>query len=184
MDELVYIQNRIAYTRDEHAYKKLFFCFHPSLFRFSYHLLKDAEIAEEVVSDVMMRIWDMENRLAQVDNLKHYLFTSTRNACLTRLAKKKLDVIEWNDAAGLDMVEKNNPEHGLLLTEMEGIVESAVESLPSKCRMVFRLIKEEGFSHREVASILEISQNTIETHMRLALRKIRGALDNYLQNEP
>jgi RNA polymerase sigma-70 factor (ECF subfamily) len=50
-----------------------------------------------------------------------------------------------------------------------------------KCQLVFRLIKEEGLSYKEVSKVLEISQNTIETHMRIALRKIRMDLQQFLK---
>lgn len=180
--DILFLQNRVAYTRDEEAYKKVFFHFHSSLHRFAHHILKDADTTEEIVSDVMMRIWDMGSKLAQVENLNLYLFTATKNACLTQLAKNKLAKVQWDEGIENALADTgDNPEQQLLYSEIETKVERAVAGLPPQCQLVFRLIKEEGFSYREVAVIAEISQNTIETHMRIALRKIKLALDSYLR---
>ncbi|MEO5996885.1 MAG: RNA polymerase sigma-70 factor [Chitinophagaceae bacterium] len=181
--DILFFQNRVAYTRDEKAYQKIFFHFHRSLFRFAHHLMKSAELAEEIVSDVMMRVWDLGHKLAAVENLKLYLFTAIKNACLNQLAKKKWEKVEWSDTLENSLIDADeNPERQLLFLEIEDKVETAIIGLPPQCQMVFRLIKEEGFSHKEVAAIAEISQNTIETHMRLALKKIRLALNDYLQS--
>jgi len=178
--DILFLQNRVAYVRDELAYKKLFFHFYNSLQHFSFSIVKDFETAEEIVSDTMMKVWDMGNKLASIDKLDAYLFTSIKNACLTFLSKKKLQL---TDIAAIDInliPEYENPESQMQLSEIEKKLDSCVNELPPQCVMVFKLIKEEGFSYKKVSGILEISQNTIETHMRIALKKIRSALSQYL----
>jgi RNA polymerase sigma-70 factor (ECF subfamily) len=139
------------------------------------------ELAEEIVSDVMMKVWDMGSKLAQVDKLNVYLFTSVKNKALTQLSKNKFQQVvidEWVENTVPD--KEDSPESRLLVSEIELKVEAAVASLPPQCQLVYRLIKEEGFSHKQVSAIMEISQNTIETQMRIALKRIRVALDHYL----
>ena len=181
--DILFLQNRVAYVRDELAYKKLFFHFYNSLQHFSFSIVKDFETAEEIVSDTMMKVWDMGNKLASIDKLDSYLFTSIKNACLTFLSKKKLQL---TDIAAIDInliPEYENPESQMQLSEIEKKLDSCVNELPPQCVMVFKLIKEEGFSYKKVSGILEISQNTIETHMRIALKKIRFALSLYLSEK-
>lgn len=147
-------------------------------------MLKDAELADEIVSDVMFRIWDLGSKLAQVENLNVYLFTATKNACLNHLSKEKWQRVLMDEGTQNEIADPgSNPEHQLLYNEIERKVEMAISNLPVQCQVVFRLIREQGFSHREVAVIAEISQNTIETHMRIALRKIKLSLDNYLHEK-
>ena len=69
------------------------------------------------------------------------------------------------------------------VSEIEKKLNNCVNELSPQCVMVFKLIKEEGFSYKKVSGILEISQNTIETHMRIALKKIRLALSLYLSEK-
>ena len=178
--DILFLQNRVAYVRDELAYKKLFFHFYNSLQRFSFSIVKDFETTEEIVSDSMMKIWDMGNKLASIEKLDAYLFTTTKNACLTFLSKHKLEISEL---AGLDVnhiSDYENPETQMYVSEIEKKINHCINELPPQCVMVFKLIKEEGFSYKKVSGILEISQNTLETHMRIALKKIRSALSQYL----
>lgn len=181
--EILFLQNRVAYVRDELAYKKLFFHFYTSLHRFSTSIVKDFEVAEEIVSDTMMKIWDMGNKLATIEKLDAYLFTSIKNACFTFLAKKKLLTEEIDPVGTNTFSDFENPETQLLISEMEKKISSCINELPPQCVMVFKLIKEEGFSYKKVSGILEISQNTIETHMRIALKRIRASLSNYLSEK-
>ena len=181
--DILFLQNRVAYIRDEIAYKKLFFHFYTPLHRFSISIVKDFEVAEEIVSDTMMKIWDMGNKLATIEKLDSYLFTSIKNACFTFLSKKKQETSDIDTISANDISNYENPETQMLVSEIEKQISSCVNNLPPQCVMVFKLIKEEGFSYKKVSGILEISQNTIETHMRIALKRIKASLNNYLSEK-
>lgn len=180
VQEILFLQNRVAYARDEQAYKKLFLHFYTSLFRFSNSIIKNEAAAEELVSDVMLKVWEMDNKLANIDKLNVYLLSSIKNASITYLSKTRTNNIdiEGVDEVHLDILE--NPESRYIYSELHLRTENAVSELPKKCQLIYRLIREEGLSHKEVINILEISQNTIEAQMRIALKKIRHSLDTYL----
>lgn len=178
-----FLQTRIAYVRDEVAYQKLFYHFHARLYNFCQKLIKDAELSDEIVSDIMLKLWLMGNKLAYIDDLKLYVFKAAKNACLTHLSKKK-NIQGIDDEAENSMADAgDNPEKHLLTVEAQIKLEQAVATLPPQCQMVFRLIREEGFSHKQVREVLDISQNTIETHMRLALKRIKKQLEQYLYDK-
>ena len=181
--DILFLQNRVAYIRDELAYKKLFFHYYTSLHRFSFATVKDYEVAEEIVSDCMMKLWDMGNKLASIEKLDAYLFTSVKNSCLTFLSKNKVVISDIESVDLSNISDYENPENKLQVSEIENSITKAINTLPPQCLMVFKLVKEEGFSHKKVSEILEISQNTIETHMRIALKKIRFALTQYLSEK-
>ena len=180
--ELQYHQSKVAYYRDEQSYKHLFLYFHPVLYRFSFNILQNKSVSEEIVSDMMLKVWEMGNKLSQIQHLKIFLITSVKNACFTYLSSKK-HLQSLNESIdNEDIISSNgdNPEQLFIYSEVTQRVNLVVASLPMKCQMVFRLIKEEGLSYKEVSKVLEISQNTIETHMRIALRKIRMNLQQFL----
>lgn len=181
--ELQYHQSKVAYYRDEQSYKHLFLYFHPVLYRFSFNILQNKSVSEEIVSDMMLKVWEMGNKLSQIQHLKIFLITSVKNACFTYLSSKK-HLQSLNESIdNEDIISSNgdNPEQLFIYSEVTQRVNLVIASLPMKCQMVFRLIKEEGLSYKEVAKVLEISQNTIETHMRIALRKIRMDLQHFLK---
>ena len=181
--ELQYHQSKVAYYRDEQSYKHLFLYFHPILYRFSFNILQNKSVSEEIVSDMMLKVWEMGNKLSQIQHLKIFLITSVKNACFTYLSSKKYhqSLNESIDNEDISVFNEDTPEKLYIYSEVTQRVNKVVGSLPTKCQMVFRLIKEEGLSYKEVSKVLEISQNTIETHMRIALRKIRMDLQHFLK---
>lgn len=137
-------------------------------------------MSEEVVSDVFMKLWLMEARLASVRDLRLFLMASVKNATLTVISSNKHHAsVEMSDAYDFQLSDNTaNPEEQCIFSEAVKQVNLIVASLPTKCQMVFRLIKEERMTYKEVSNIMNISQNTIETHMRIALKKIRNEISN------
>ena len=71
-------------------------------------------------------------------------------------------------------------ENSFSFFEMERILQQAIESLPERCREIFKLSRMEGLQNKEIAARLGISVNTVEGQMSIALRKLRVALKDYL----
>lgn len=174
-DNILFLQKRIAYARDEQAYKKFFFHFYTPLHRLCFGIIKDAETAEELVSDLMIKMWLMGPKLMAIENPKLYLFKAIRNASYTYLSKSKLTTLPLIEEQQLPEYMLRADEK-LELSEVQLEIEAAISSLPPKSQLVFRLIKEESFSYNEVAEILGITINTIKTHIRIAFQHIRQAL--------
>lgn len=182
-DDIQYLQTCVALDRDTRAYKRLFLHFYPRLIAFGAHFLHSREAAEEVYSDVMMKVWQMESSLVRIANLKVYLYTAVRNASINYLEKyNKLKTTSLDEAA-LCSMGSNATELSLSFSELERQIAAAVSALPPRSQQVFRLIREEGFSYREVSEILGISINTIEGHMTAALRKVQAALAGFAAPE-
>ena len=180
---LLYLQNRVAYARDQAAYKELYLYFHPVLYKLAYTILQQDVLAEEVVTDVMIRIWTMENKLAYVDHLNGYLLTAARNTAITYLKKQRVETRLPEADSGTGPMSGYVPDQQLLSMELSSLIEQTVQALPPQCQLVYRLIKEEELSYKEAGAVLELSQNTLETHMRLALKKLRRTLDAYLMKK-
>ncbi|WP_460764864.1 RNA polymerase sigma-70 factor [Niabella terrae] len=179
------LQHHLAVYADERAYRKLFYYFHPLLKRFSFHILGDHEVAEEMAADVLLKIWIRRDQMALIKDLKLYLFKATRNACLNYLDSRRLRNDRLTDGLCEQQQQQQcgSPESDFIYSEMHRYMQHAVEQLPEKCRLVFRLIREYGLTHEQVTAVMGISRNTTETHMRLALRKLKTALDHYRQPE-
>lgn len=70
----------------------------------------------------------------------------------------------------------SDPHSRLVTAEMLNRVNQAIEQLPSRCKMIFRLVREDGLRYKEVAEILNISVNTIDVQMAIAVRRISESL--------
>jgi RNA polymerase sigma-70 factor (ECF subfamily) len=178
--QLLYLQNRVAYARDQLAYKELYLYFHPAVYKVASIIVTQKSLAEEIVSDVMIRMWTMEKKLAYVEHLKSYLLVAAKNTALTYLKKyKENSHLEISEACSQSELS-DLPDQQVINTELSQIIEAAVTNLPQKSQLAYRLIKEEGLPYKEACQVLEISQKTLEAHMSAALKKLRRVLDFHL----
>ncbi|MEC5144512.1 RNA polymerase sigma-70 factor [Chitinophaga sp. 212800010-3] len=168
---------RVASLGDEQAYRALFRLFYKPLSQFAYSIVKSWESAEEIASDVFMNIWKHRERLLQVENLRVYLYVSAKNIALNYLNKQARTQHFSLDELSVDIgVSHVTPEQIFISGEMVKRIEAAVNALPPKRKMIFKLIREDGLKYKEVAQILDISVNTIDVHMAQALKKISEAI--------
>jgi RNA polymerase sigma-70 factor (ECF subfamily) len=171
------LQQAIACFDDTQAYKQLFLLFYPSLVSFAVSIIRSKEVSEEIVSDVFLKIWEKRQKLDKVENLSFYLFTAVRNRCLNQLQDQKNRAsLEISDAVIEFKSLYHDPEQRLISAETIKEIQKAVQDLPPRCRMIFKLVKEEGFRYKEVAELMQLSVKTVENQMSLAFKKIGSAV--------
>lgn len=172
------LQRRIAVYDDPQAYKELFYLFHPPLLQFAHSFVRSFEMAEEIVSDVFIRVWERRAQLQDIDNLAVYLYVSTRNTALKYLVRHQKRASISLDSLKIELESPHHdPEKILLNAELTKRVKEAVDQLPPRCKMVYKLIREDGLRYKEVAEILNISIKTIDNQLAIALKKIGKAIN-------
>lgn len=177
LPDLSSLISRIGLYNSEQAYETLFKQLFPSLYRFCFYLLKSRELAEETASDVMITLWRNRQKLSEVKNIKVYAFVIARNLSMNAL--KKSSKQEWISIDDVDMeiiLDNLNPEQLLINGELKKKLERATEALPAQCKLVFKLIKEDGLSYKETASVLNISIKTVDAHLVSAIKKMTTVL--------
>ena len=172
------LQHQIALYEDKEAYEKLFHTLFPSLQNFAYSIIKSRVIAEEIVSDAFITIWEKRSGLLEIENLKLYLFVSVRNAALRKLQqeKKRNIKVSLDDFEVEFISDYSTPDEILQSSEVEKIIHNAVQELPPRCKLIFKLAKEDRLRYKEISSILNISIKTIDAQLGIALKKIGSAL--------
>jgi RNA polymerase sigma-70 factor (family 1) len=169
--------NRIALYDDAVAYKELFLLYHPRLISFSFSITKSKESAEEVVSDVFLKIWTKRSSLTRVTNFHLYIYIITKNFSINYLLKQKREhTFSFDDTFVEFKSLYPDPEQTMITAEMFRRVHLAIQSLPPKCQLIFKLVKEDGLKYREVAELLDLSVKTVENQMTIALKKIGQAM--------
>ncbi|WP_018626874.1 RNA polymerase sigma-70 factor [Niabella aurantiaca] len=152
--------------------------FYKRLYHFSLSLVRLPDTAQEVVEDVFTKLWINRTRLTAIANPSVYLYVAVKNQSLNRLSVKAR---EWI-FSGLDETTTSvaavgsDPLSQLMTAEMLSRVNHAIEQLPSRCKMIFKLVREDGLRYKEVAEILNISVNTIDAQMAIAVRRISESL--------
>jgi RNA polymerase sigma-70 factor (family 1) len=171
---------------DESSFRQVYHCYHQRLLHFAFSLIKTREATEEIVEDVFIKIWKNRASLLGIRNLIIYLYTATKNTSLNYLSKKALESItDPFDDIDITLQETAiSPEQIMITNEMYNNIREAVESLPPRCKMIFKLVREDGLKYKEVAEILHISVNTIETQMTIAIKRIAEAVRKDFEKFP
>lgn len=172
-DYIKRLLSAIALNDDQVAYKELFLLLHGRLKQFAYSILKSGEEAEELVSDIFIRIWQKKDKLTEIESPLFYFYTTAKNLAINRLNKQKKQLSispeDW-------LVQMNSiyfdPEQLMMTEDMVRQIKKAVNDLPPRCRLIFKLIKEDGLKYKETAELLQLSVKTIEAQMAIALRRI------------
>src|SRR5690606_39149836 len=147
------------------------------LMRFAYAVVKNRELAEEVVSDAFINLWKHRARLLEIESLDSYLYISVRNIAIRKVSQAKNRLTSNLDNLNIHLVSPQmSPEQLLLNKETTKRIEAEIESLPNRCQTIYRLAKQDGLKYKEIAGILNLSVKTIDAQMAIAVRRITKAL--------
>jgi RNA polymerase sigma-70 factor (ECF subfamily) len=176
------LQQLVAFKNDAVAFEKLYLLLYKDLHQFAYSIIKSNHIAEEIVSDVFVQVWKNRASLAEVRQLRVFLYVAVKNQAFTYLYKLKKQKVCWIEefVNGNNYLEESaRADDPLNEKELAGHIRKAINSLPVKCRAIFILIKEDGLKYAEAAKLLNLSVSTIENQMGIALKKIAHQLKMY-----
>lgn len=177
-------QQKIACDGDEKAFAELFRHFYDRLLHFCIQYVHTREAAEEIVSDVFVKIWNRRTELEKITNLEVYLFVAIKNHSLNYLEQySSLRIMPLNDTGMAQLTNVIDPERTMEWKEILFKMDQEVGRLPDQCRKVFKLIKEEGFRYKDVAEILNISPRTVETQLFRAMRRLNEVIGPYISDK-
>lgn len=172
-----HLLHNIQYHDDQQAFKEFYQSCFFRMYQFAYSFVHSKESAEEVVNDVFMNIWQKRQTLDSIQNINVYLYVAVKNASLNHLRKHNLPAPLSIDDLGVQHLRfVASPESILLTRELQARVQEAIGQLPPRCRLIFKLVKEDGLSYKEVAAILDISVKTVDSQLYLALNKLTQSL--------
>lgn len=149
---------------------------------YALHYLHDLDEAEDIVQDCFVRLLEA-NRLESMEihssdkslltspQLKSFLYTSVRNACIDKLRRKN-PILQ--DVSPSDLQGTISDEQAVDSSSREALLWTAIEQLPERCREIFLMSKRDGLTYREIAEELELSEKTVEHQISKALKILRG----------
>ena len=172
-DDIKTLQQKIGLYEDMKAYEALYGLLSPQLKNFCFSFVKSHEAAEEIVSDVFIKLWQIRNKLPDIENLKVYLYTIAKNFCLNYIARNfKNPVIRLDEMDFEPRVTLGSPEDLCISADTVRKIQQCIRELPPQCRIIFQLVKEDGMSYKEAAEILNISVLTVRNQVFIATRRI------------
>ena len=163
---------------NEKAFEAIFIKYYKVLCSFSRHFLNDDELAEEIVQETFVKIWEKRKTHVIETSLEHYLFRAVRNHCFNQLQHQKIKN-RYTEKILRDTGTEIKTEDCFLEPDLKRKIEEAIDSLPPKRKEIFRLSREEGLKYKEIADQLDISVKTVEAQMGLALKFLREKLKDF-----
>jgi RNA polymerase sigma-70 factor (ECF subfamily) len=163
---------------DPAAFEKLFRAYAELLCNFVNQYTGSPEIAEEIVQDLFLKIWKERATWSPTVSVKSYLYAAARNLALDYLKHKRV-VEAWQRESSQDGFTATSPSELFNRKQLQQAVRDAIASLPPRCRQVFQLSRQHGLTYREIATVLDLSIKTVETHMRRAFCSLRRQLASH-----
>ena len=153
------------------------------LIQFATTIIRSEILAEEIVLDVFLKLWQQRNMLDKINNIETYLFIAVRNKSINVLKKEQQFHFDLLEDFHIQLADyKPSAEISLIENEMLEALNQAVIQLPAKCKIIFKLIREDGLSRNEVAQVLNISVKTVDNQVAIAVKKIAEQLNIDLSN--
>ena len=166
--------------RTRSDFEQLFRAHYSTLCSYANNFLRDTDASEEIVQEVMFKLWINREKIEFDSSPKSYLFRAVRNSSLNFL--KHMNVREEYRASRESQPPEweRSQEDGMMVSELEERIRAAVDSLPVERRKIFILSRYDGLTYAEIAQRLNISVKTVENQMGSALRTLREELAEYL----
>ncbi|AWW28851.1 RNA polymerase subunit sigma-70 [Echinicola strongylocentroti] len=161
---------------DHSAFQELFDRYWKKMFGFTFRMLQNVEQSEDIVQEIFLSLWEKAPE-KDVTHIKSYLYSAVKYQVSSVIRNKKWE-LDWETIDGIYEVQVPTYDP-LELEEMNRYVENSIDKLPPKCKEVYYLQKEEGYTSKEIASNLNISPRTVEGHLHKAKKILKANLQHY-----
>lgn len=165
---------------DQDAYAELFDRYWEKMLSVAYSKIRDKDEAEEIVQDIFVSIWCRRQKLSSITSVGHYLAVAVKYQVIKVLARQNLQkkYIEHR----IRLVNELTPQtpDWIEFEELKARLGKLVADLPEVSRIVYTLSREEGYTQKQIAEELNITEKAVENRLRRALKSIRSGLDHLL----
>ena len=153
-------------TETEKWFREVFDTNYEYILNYLYYLSGDMELAEDLVQDVFLRLWDKKGEVNHT-TVRAFLFTIARNHFLKSTRRKKYD-LQFRSGY-VETIEVKSPEYLMELQEFDRKLQKAIADLPEKCRVVYLMSRSDEMSYAQIAENLGVGVKAVEKQMTKAI---------------
>lgn len=166
--------------KDEAVFEQVFKKYFKNLHAYAFTMLKDQEMAEEMVQQVFFKLWDRAENLTFHGSIQAYLYKAVYHECLNYIKHQKVRTDHQLRVAYSLKNQSDNASKKVITKELEARIREALNELPEQCRTIFQMSRFDELKYQEIADRLNISIKTVENQMGKALKILRSNLADYL----
>jgi RNA polymerase sigma-70 factor, ECF subfamily len=167
-------------AQNELAFEKVFKRYYKALHSYAYTIVKNEDVADDMVQQVFYRMWNSAERVNIQSSIAAYLYRAVYNESLNYIKHQKIVVAHQKETAPHMKSERDTAAGKIINKELEQKLRQALNALPEQCRTVFQLSRFENLKYQEIAEQLGISVKTVENQMGKALKIMRVQLIDLL----
>ena len=182
LDDVHHLLHKIAESDEQKAFSKFFRLYHGKMLLLARIFVSTPHAAEDVVSEVMIKLLRNRRETFRKKNFLGFLYTCIKNQAIDHIRKNrkykhlKLD----NENIDYFIQHRSNPCNQMMGKEFDEIITACIENLPPRRKLIYKLIKDDKLSYKQVGKLLDISVRTVEVQLRLAVRHVKLVVDDYL----
>lgn len=163
--------------KEKDAFEIFFSEYYEGLVLFATGILKDVNVAEDIVQECFVNVWEKQRYEQLTDGLEYYMFHIVKNAALNELRGIQRRISRHEKAFKEREIVEEMRDDDDIQSEI-AMLYAAIWQLPPERRCIFMMICAEGMKYQEVADRLQISINTVRTQMGRAVKFLRDKLKN------
>lgn len=162
---------------DEKAFREVYDRYWDLLYIIARNRLNNEPESEEIVQEIFLDFWSKRDSFELTKGLENYFSVAVKYKVINRLVKKAKVLQYEKEYKSIHQEADNSFLHLLDYKEMKQQLSALIGSLPDKCRRVFQLRHEKGYTLRQIAEEMEISEKTVEAHLTKARKTLRNAIE-------
>ena len=162
---------RLVKTNDKQAFNQIYTIKYHWLYNVAMKQLKDSSMAEDVVQEVFMKLWEMRCTIEIKENLDNYLYTVMKNMILRAIYKQNKERVEAWEFQDLDNLQQGSEQD-----YRQSQLYAAIDSLPYFKSKVCKMKVIHNMTNREIAQSLGLSEHTVRSHYTSSIRLLRNSM--------
>lgn len=164
----------------ETAFEELFNKYYPTVYQYLLKVVKSKEIAEEIASDIFLKLWLGKEMIGDIYSMPAFLRTVSTNKAIDffRSASRQQNIRKLVEKE-LNTYQNQPADYQLLDHEYQTLLTKAIEQLSPQRKLVFSLSRVEGLTHEEIAEKLQLSRNTVRNTVVESLKVVRDYLQKH-----
>jgi RNA polymerase sigma-70 factor (family 1) len=160
----------------KHAFAEIFNKYDSLLYTHVYKKIRDREEARDIVQEVFTTLWLKRDRISEDSNLGGYLMMAVKHKVLDLVGHKDVESRYFNSLASFALYNEGATDHRVREKQLQDIISREIAALPSKMQEIFLMSRVDQLSHKEIAQQLHISEETVNTQIKRALKALRVRL--------